>query len=294
MTHFAVAVISDGAKTVDELLAPYQENNMGTCPREYLEFFDEEDEYLLKYEHDSVEMVKMPDGRMLYPWDEEFRKDGEFGYGSGTHEVPADAPLIKVPFKEKYETFEQFMADWHGMPERNPETDRYGYFENPNAKWDWYQIGGRWRGMLRATEGELGEPSWCNEEKDLPAGRFDIAKIGDIDFTRNQEIYDRAIAEWEFNVEGKGDDESLRWWCSTDYMVKHYGNKEAFAKVESTLFWRAVITPDGQWHEVGEMGWFGCSSESGDEYADWALHFKERFIDPCDPEYILHVVDCHI
>lgn len=25
---------------------------------------------------------------------------------------------------------------------------RYGYWYNPNAKWDWFTIGGRWRGML--------------------------------------------------------------------------------------------------------------------------------------------------
>lgn len=294
MTHFAVAVISDGTKTVDELLAPYQENNMGTCPREYLEFFDEEDEYLEEYQNDSVKVAKMPDGRLLYPWDDEFRKDGAFGFGSGTHEVPEGIPLVKVPFKEKYATFEQFVADWHGISERNPETGRYGYFENKDARWDWYQVGGRWRGMLRAAEGELGEPSWFNKGKDLPAGRFDSARIKDIDFSPNQEVYELAIAEWEYNIEGEGDDQDLEWLFSMEYMVKHYGSKEAYAEIESTVFWRAVVTPDGEWHEVGGMGWFGCSSESGEEYADWALRFKERFIDPCDPEFTLTVVDCHI
>lgn len=37
MSHFTVAVFSDGSKTVEKLLAPYQENNMGDCPKEYLE-----------------------------------------------------------------------------------------------------------------------------------------------------------------------------------------------------------------------------------------------------------------
>lgn len=294
MTHFAVAVITDGTKTVDELLAPYQENNMGTCPREYLDFFDMEDEYLQQYENDSANMAKMPDGRLLYPWDEQFRKKGKFGFGSGTHEVPEDIPVIRVPFKEKYATFEEFVKDWHGVAERDPEMGRYGYFENSSAKYDWYQIGGRWRGMLRAIEGILGEPSWCNENVLLPAGRFDAAKIRDIDFDPDQDAYKRAIAEWEYNVEDKGDDESLKWCYSTDYMIKHYGSKETYAKVQSTVFWRAVVTPNGEWHEVGSMGWWGCSSETGSELVDWALHFGERFITPCNPEYVLHVVDCHI
>lgn len=222
MTHFAVAVISDGTKTVDELLLPYMENCCGEPPKEFMEF----------YEDDECSV--------------------------------------------------------------DPETGLRGYWQNPNAKWDWWVLGGRWRGMLRATEGELGEPSWCNEKTKLPAGRFDSAQIKNIDFTSNQEVYDRAIAEWEYNIEGKGDDENLKWWCSTDYMVKHYGSKEAYAEIESTVFWRAVVTPDGEWHEVGTTGWFGAYMESREQYADWALHFKERFIDPCDPECTIFVCDCHI
>lgn len=45
MSHFTVAVITEKGteKEVDKLLAPYQENNMGDCPQEYLEF-NEDDE----------------------------------------------------------------------------------------------------------------------------------------------------------------------------------------------------------------------------------------------------------
>lgn len=294
MTHFAVAVISDGAKDVDELLLPYMENCCSTPPKKYLEFFDEEDEWMEEYLSDSVDMAKMPDGRLLYTWDEEFRKEGRFGYGTGTHKVPADTPVVKVPFKEKYASFEEFMADWHGMKKRDSEKGRYGYWQNPNARWDWYQIGGRFRGMIRATEGELGGPSWCNEDVEVPAGCFDIAKIKDIDFAPDQEIYDRAIAQWEYNVEGKEGDENLKWRYSTDYMINRYKDKKAYAEVMATQHWHAVVTPDGEWHEVGKMGWWGISSETGEELIDWARHFKERFIDPCDPEWTLTVVDCHI
>ena len=45
MSHFTVAVITESLDKVDELLAPYQENNMGNCPKEYLEFYDIEEEY---------------------------------------------------------------------------------------------------------------------------------------------------------------------------------------------------------------------------------------------------------
>jgi len=42
------------------------------------------------------------------------------------------------------------------------------------------------------------------------------------------------------------------------------------------------------------MGWWGCSSETGEEAKDWEEHFKERFLDGADPDLILTLVDCHI
>ena len=38
MSHFTVAVITDDINKLEGMLAPYQENNMDDCPREYLEF----------------------------------------------------------------------------------------------------------------------------------------------------------------------------------------------------------------------------------------------------------------
>ena len=40
MSHFKVAVITYGNKTVEELMAPYQENNCGDVPRRFLEIND--------------------------------------------------------------------------------------------------------------------------------------------------------------------------------------------------------------------------------------------------------------
>lgn len=42
MSHFTVGVFIDPkrGKKLKELLAPYQENNMGDCPKEYLEFIE--------------------------------------------------------------------------------------------------------------------------------------------------------------------------------------------------------------------------------------------------------------
>ena len=77
-------------------------------------------------------------------------------------------------------------------------------------------------------------------------------------------------------------------------MIDKYKNKENYATICSLPITYAVLTPDGVWHEKGEMGWFGISSETADESFNWDMHFKEMFIDTADPEWILTIVDCHI
>ena len=76
---------------------------------------------------------------------------------------------------------------------------------NPDAHWDWYQVGGRWSGWLRIKPGRLifdseddrtydhGEKSWANEDEENQPGQVDTALMGDMDFTAEfQDNYDRA------------------------------------------------------------------------------------------------------
>ena len=53
----------------------------------------------------------------------------------------------------------------------------------------------------------------------------------------------------------------------------------------------AVLLPNGEWFEKGEMGWFACVSNKKE---DWQAKYKERFINTANPEWILTIVDCHI
>lgn len=301
MSHFAVAVISDGTKTIEELLSPYQENNMEDCPKEFLEFNDIEEEYREEYENGGCEYVFMPDGRRLLPWDEEFRVEGSLGYGTNTHKVPDHFEKKHIPYKETFPTFDDYMHDWNGE-EKDPETGKYGYWENPNAKWDWWLCGGRWRAQVRASRGDCapypkysfgGETTW-EEATDYPPERFDQAKLGDMIWDRDEVAAKRAENEWRAWVDGEDIEGVGRPLWKPKYYIDQFGDREGYVLCESSMWWRAVITPDGKWHEVGEMGWFGMSSESNGEIVEWAKSFKECFIDPCDPDCLLTVVDCHI
>lgn len=58
-----------------------------------------------------------------------------------------------------------------------------------NSKWDWYEVGGRWRGLIEANIGGHGERDSFDFErhrlrpdarKPYTAGCFDIARVCDI------------------------------------------------------------------------------------------------------------------
>ena len=53
----------------------------------------------------------------------------------------------------------------------------------------------------------------------------------------------------------------------------------------------AVVTPDGMWHECGEMGWWGCVSKERSEES-WVVQVKKIFADHA--EHFIVACDLHI
>ncbi|NCB02113.1 MAG: hypothetical protein EOM67_08105, partial [Spirochaetia bacterium] len=155
MSHFVVVVFGDNP---EEKLAPFQENNSGTCPPEYLQFFDVETESIEEYKSGKIKVLAQTvDGeqKLISLYDDRFRVGEGF---KQVYEYPEDSVKVEVPFTAFYPTFESFMRNYKGFTEKvdtgkldeegNP-IFKYGYFENANAKWDWYQLGGRWLGYFK-------------------------------------------------------------------------------------------------------------------------------------------------
>jgi hypothetical protein len=259
MSHFTVMVkvspeqlimsSNDVEEAVERMLAPYQENNMGDCPREFMEFQELESEYLEEYENQVQTRVVFPDGTTKSQHHSEFYfedPDDDSPFPSKKFQCPEDCELKDIPFKELYSTFEEFVEKYHGEKERDPEHGLYGYWENPNKKWDWYQIGGRWRGMLRTKEGvekgygersgvavmsaqDNGDPKGYLEDQPHEA---DYARVGDIDFEGMDLEVDLKIDEWwekyqkylqfEEFIEREGYKRGERW-PTNDEVEEHLG-----------------------------------------------------------------------
>lgn len=156
-------------------------------------------------------------------------------------------------------------------------TGRRGYWDNPNARWDWFVIGGRWGGKLRLRDG----------------GRSDVAAVADVVADVDPAAYDMALARYRRWLTGERVDDFELSSYRRDIVLDRYPDAEAYARCRAGFWTHAVVTPDGEWHEAGRMGWFGISDETGERLRDWVDRFRERYLDPYG-DHMIVIVDCHI
>jgi len=275
MSHFTVVVRVPEAlvtelgveKALAKMLAPYQENNLGDCPEEFLEFHEDRD------------------------------------------------------------------------CEPDKKTGRRGYWENPNKRWDWYLIGGRWSGffpLLDPNTATVGEPG-AFDNKPEP-GRGDVCRIGEIDTDAMAKEAREKFEAWWVAFEAYREDPTVRqdpfdgprhkalhlglvivrrgppepgeedrahrwgdgihnvddgrrdWHDVISNITKEEAERFLPSFCPSTPY--ATLDSAG-WHAPGEMGWWGVSSETPDAalahdtgYLDWL-----RATPSGD---VLVAVDCHI
>lgn len=186
------------------------------------------------------------------------------------------APFEEQTENEKYLVFEEDVdSDFDDKAGKN------GYWYNPKSKWDWYVIGGRWGGLLKTLDGQS----------------VDYEQIKNIDRTMDEDAYQKAARYWEVVVEHsplkQGEDKSQFFnMYRESYYINQYGTKEAYATEKASFSMFAILSPDGQWAEQGEMGWFGMSSATNDSKAEF-IQSMNNALDQY-PEHYLTVVDCHI
>lgn len=287
MSHFSVAVFTKpNGKTVEELLAPYNENI------EYEPYIQYTKEQAIAKVRKEIEDYKngtyakyLADPKK---YEEEHNNERHLNYLK--NEFPKQLTWTDEEcYQDKAKYYDEDMIDADGNL-----LSTY----NPNSKWDWYSIGGRFPGKLKANNGKHGEGSAFNNNP-MVDGEFDSARVGDIDWSMDMDEYNKAIRYWEVVVEkqplreDENKDDFINWY-KDGYYEEYYRDKETYAKIFASFGTYAVVTPDGIWHEKGQMGYWGISSETGDESLDWDLYYKERFIDAADPDWTITIVDCHI
>lgn len=134
---------------------------------------------------------------------------------------------------------------------------------NPNSKWDY----------------------WTEIEN--------LGRVGDFHHEVNKAEYKKALDFWDSLFDGAEDD-APRTFYKPEYYLNRYKDRETYATATTSFRTYAVVTPDGEWHAPGEVGWWGMSTDSAEDWVDWCLNYEERWIRGVDQDLELTIVDCHI
>lgn len=267
MSHFTVMVVGEN---IEDILAPYDEN------MEVEEYIDRTKEDIHKEFIDYKE-------KLLKEIDNGKRKEPLSDFEN----------LTKKLKKEN----KKWVKDWCGQ-DLDDEGNTLSTY-NPDSKWDWYEIGGRWSGafILKPGEkGELGTKSWTNKDEVIPVNRADQAYKSQIDWdTMNAHAREQAEKDWDDIMDPNPDTCTYR----PEYVaqlkelhLKMYGTKEEYVKRRG--IWAPYAYVDqNEWHAPGEMGWWGVSSDETEDRDKYDRDFAD-YIAALPDDTLLTIVDCHI
>lgn len=332
MSHFTVLVIGDDAESQ---LEPYNEN------MEVTEYFDEvvseeEKERFVTFYHEKH------DARGTF---EEIYSEWGDDWNGGRwrkEDVPrrrrwkCESCEMMNTWKAKYcgEFFAKVSPKGCASPApKNHFVTIWNSYStyNPDSKWDWYVLGGRWKGYFRlkpGRTGELGEAGvFDNEAPELSA---DSALKADIDFEFMRDLagktasvlYDefwnivdgRALPRWDEirKKHGKNIDKARDEYHDID-VIKDLDASDKFSgmffffndildfeesrgdyvqRARNSAIVTYALVKDGKWYQRGEMGWFGMAFNEMDEH-EWNKQFH-KLLDELPDATLLSVYDCHI
>lgn len=142
-------------------------------------------------------------------------EDGK-GYRTKIHFLPEGYEEVDIPYS-KLMTFRGYLVEQdsykcvlHGHAPALSKEHKYGYVlldkngevvkvidrTNPNYKWDWYQLGGRWQGFYKLKEDRLGVVGKSGAfDNEAQKGWVDQVRKGDIDFEGMKNIAEEKARE---------------------------------------------------------------------------------------------------
>lgn len=158
------------------------------------------------------------------------------------------------------------------------ENGQTGYMCNPNAKWDWYTLDAR-EYLYKLKPGETEDARGFHR--------------------KNQYIYEDPLCDeeerrafWQnYVIDGIEQDPPQLW--KPEYYIRRYGTFDQYLRRCKSMAPFAFVTPDGQWHAPGTVGWFAVddtNADSNQAYLDeWDAYITDETTNP-----YVSFVDCHI
>jgi hypothetical protein len=117
---------------------------------------------------------------------------------------------------------------------------------NPNSKWDWWRIGGRWNGRIR-NKYRGGEDGGFNFNKEFETVKENMSSVFNL------------LKDYEIDKE-----------------LEH-------------IYPFAILTPEGEWIEKGNMGWWGIVTNEKEDWKKSVISIYEKY-----KNNLIISLDCHI
>lgn len=206
----------------------------------------------------------------------------------------------------EYKTIEEYAEGYHGY--KKNEEGNYGYLHNPNAQWDWYEMGGRWDGFFLNSNGEEVNQV-AVKDLDIKGAQDKAEKKARQDYSLWEAIFtnlgkpqswaelrdsepniDKARATYHAQPSIKAFKEVDNW--NDPVTLYGFDEEEYAADRRNHVFVPYAVVKDGKWVGKGQMGWFGTSRDDKTD-EEWNKSFQDLLAD-LDPDTVLTVVDCHI
>jgi hypothetical protein len=179
---------------------------IGEAPEAQLAPFDENLELLRYQEKTKAELIQESKDSI-----EHYRKGVYAEYLKNPEEYAKDARpqhlnYLKEEFPKKLEWTDEehykYATSWY-EPENIDEEGNVYSTCNPQAKWDWYSLGGRWSGLIKLKEGAVGTEGMSgvfnNETGIDQARKGDITNINEIKtyaVIKNGKWHERGQMGW--------------------------------------------------------------------------------------------------
>lgn len=342
MSHFCVFVIGEG---VASILQPFHEFECTDIDDQYIVDKDVTEDARTAYAEAKEVRLRDPEGALHCPYDKAGEHLPQFAqevqdalFPKLTRKalfVPEGWERVEVPVADStsFAAFVKAYFRYETLSQGAPRTERhrFGYCElspegevvrvvtrtNPNAKWDWWTVGGRYEGRLILRS---------------PGAAVNSARKGDIDWLAMRQAsvnarlpsYDKfhsvlrgrpmhehwdAVRERMVEKEGKTIDaardyyhaqplvqelmaaEALNAWDASWQEREYSLSRDEFAQraADAGIAPFAIVSEDG-WQERGDMGWWGVVT---DERADWDRR-AAQLLEALPDTARITVVDCHI
>ena len=280
MSHFMTLVLTASPAEVNDALAPFEQNNYGTCDPRFLVFQDEEAAHREAWETRKLFLWHTPDGRYLKGSEEDFFEPltaGEqktFLASSQTEReklapkgwrrtpcpvsgqpiihrmiIPASYVRVEVALRDIEPDYDAWLAGYAGDPDA--VTGRHGRWENPNAMWDGWSYGGRYSCLLLVPEGaEVGIGRFDQLKRGItkhPGTRVDQARLRDILLDDMLEAARQRMAEEWDSLQTADTAPELR-----DFMLDGTATRFDYMNSVCHPMVPYALVRNGIWHQAAE------------------------------------------